>query len=141
MPLLLSSFPHPLSRPTLSLSTFTPPLWRGNCSADAANLDHAALVTAASKTPNDGCLSFQHSLYPSLHPLCVSPNRSLSHLLSSHTTPRSFPSPPDTRSAADGSVVLAAVYGPRTIQARKENTEHLAIEVNYRPASGMQSKC
>lgn len=40
----------------------------------------------------------------------------------------------------DGSVVLAAVYGPRTIQARKENTEQLTIEVNYRPASGVQSE-
>jgi hypothetical protein len=38
-------------------------------------------------------------------------------------------------------VVLAAVYGPRTIAARKENTEQLAVEVNYRPASGVQSEC
>jgi exosome complex component RRP46 len=39
----------------------------------------------------------------------------------------------------DGSVVLAAVYGPRGIQARKENTEAMLIEVVYRPASGMQT--
>ena len=41
----------------------------------------------------------------------------------------------------DRSVVVAAVYGPRTIPARKESTEQLHIEVVYRPASGLQSEC
>ena len=36
-------------------------------------------------------------------------------------------------------MVLAAVYGPRTVPARKENTERMIIEVNHRPASGIQS--
>jgi len=35
--------------------------------------------------------------------------------------------------------VLAAVYGPREVRARKENTDRMVIEVNHRPASGVQS--
>jgi uncharacterized protein YllA (UPF0747 family) len=36
-------------------------------------------------------------------------------------------------------VVLAAVYGPRAVQSRKEDPERMIIEVVCRPASGLQS--
>ena len=51
----------------------------------------------------------------------------------------SRPSRPSPSPSADRSVVLAAVYGPRAVPARKENTERMIIEVNHRPASGIQS--
>ena len=40
---------------------------------------------------------------------------------------------------ADRSVVLAAVYGPTQVQARKEDVDKLAIEVCWRPAFGLQT--
>ena len=36
-------------------------------------------------------------------------------------------------------MVLAAVYGPRAVQSRKEDPERMVIEVVCRPASGLQS--
>ena len=35
-------------------------------------------------------------------------------------------------------MVLAAVYGPRAVQSRKEDPERMIIEVVCRPASGLR---
>lgn len=41
------------------------------------------------------------------------------------------------RWAQDGSSVLAAVYGPRQAQQRKEDAEKAIIEVVFKPRSGL----
>ena len=47
--------------------------------------------------------------------------------------------PPLPRLCTDRSVVMAAVYGPQQVLARKEDVDKLAIEVCWRPPFGLQT--
>ena len=49
------------------------------------------------------------------------------------------PTHPSSRLCTDRSVVMAAVYGPQQVLARKEDVDKLAIEVCWRPPFGLQT--